>query len=51
MRNNKQNKTKTRKQFGEVKSFQEIYNETSKNSEFKHNQPTPQPQDFDEIEY
>lgn len=38
-------------QYDKVKSFQELSDEISTNPKLKHMQPTPQPKNFDEIEY
>ncbi|WP_163531428.1 MULTISPECIES: hypothetical protein [Halobacillus] len=51
MSDDKLNNKHSKEQFGNIKSYQEINNEVSKNEKLKHKQPTPQPQDFEEIEY
>ncbi|HLR68229.1 MAG TPA: hypothetical protein VK105_14050 [Virgibacillus sp.] len=51
MNNDKLDKKHSKKQFGEVKAYQEINESISKNNELKHKRPTPQPQDFEDIEY
>lgn len=38
-------------QFDQVKSFQEISDEMAIKPNLKQRQPTPQPKDFDEIDY
>ncbi|MFD1040155.1 hypothetical protein ACFQ3N_17420 [Virgibacillus byunsanensis] len=49
MANQKPNNKKD--QSGKVKAYQEINDEIAKNDKLKQKQPTPQPQDFEEIEY
>lgn len=52
MDHNKENKKHTKKQqFGKVKPYQEMNDEIRRNNELKQMQPTPQPQDFEEIDY
>lgn len=35
----------------EVKAYQELNNEIANNDSLKNRQPTPQPKEYDEIEY
>lgn len=49
--NNDKTNKKHYEQLGKVKPYQEINDEISENNKLKQKQPTPQPQDFDEIEY
>lgn len=51
MNNDKENKKSVKKQAGKVKSYQEINNEISDSNTLKQMQPTPQPEDFEEIDY
>lgn len=51
MDSNKLNRKHSKEQSGKVKSYQGINDEISKNDQLKYMQPTPQPQDFEEIEY
>ncbi|MGY0691858.1 hypothetical protein ACW2QC_03585 [Virgibacillus sp. FSP13] len=51
MNNDKENKKHARQQFGKVKPYQEINEEISQNEKLKQKQPTPQPEDFEEIDY
>jgi hypothetical protein len=41
----------SRSQKKQVKAFQEISEEVNKDPKLKNMQPTPQPDDFEEIEY
>ncbi|SES64396.1 hypothetical protein SAMN05216389_101220 [Oceanobacillus limi] len=43
--------TNAKERFGKVKAYQEINKEISTENEVKKQRPTPQPKDFDEIEY
>ncbi|MDC3414511.1 hypothetical protein NC797_16320 [Aquibacillus sp. 3ASR75-11] len=45
------NKKEFKKNEPDVKSYQELNEEISNNKNIKHMQPTPQPKDFEEIEY
>ncbi|WP_171046223.1 hypothetical protein [Lentibacillus cibarius] len=51
MRKNKSDKKHPEKQSGKVKPYQEINNAVSENEDLRSRQPTPQPKDFEEIEY
>ncbi|GGB34193.1 hypothetical protein F3157_05065 [Virgibacillus dakarensis] len=51
MDKNKGNKKHSKEQLGKVKPYQEINNEITSKNELKQMQPTPQPQDFEEIDY
>jgi hypothetical protein len=42
---------KQHNQFNNVKAFQETNEEISYNDDLKNRQPTPQPKEYDEIEY
>lgn len=41
----------TNNQFNKVKLFQELSDELEANPELRNMQPTPEPKDFEEIEY
>jgi hypothetical protein len=47
----KSNNIEKGNQRDEVKAYQETNEEISNNESLKNSQPTPQPKDFDEIEY
>ncbi|WP_158701725.1 hypothetical protein [Lentibacillus sp. Marseille-P4043] len=51
MNHDKENKKDSKQQFGKVKPYQEINDVISQNEELKQRQPTPQPEDFEEIDY
>lgn len=51
MNSDKSKNNHSNEQFGKVKSYQEINDEISKNKKLKNKKPTPQPQDFEEIQY
>ncbi|WP_185959680.1 hypothetical protein [Lentibacillus cibarius] len=51
MRNDKSEKKHLEKQSGKVKPYQEINHAVSENEDLQSRQPTPQPKDFEEIEY
>lgn len=48
---NRKENDETNEKFEQVKSFQEISDEISKKPNMEKRQPTPQPKDFDEIDY
>lgn len=48
---NEGNKDMSNNELTKVKSFQETSDEIQANPELKHMQPTPEPKDFEEIEY
>lgn len=47
----KENDKSSDEQIDQVKSFQEISNDITAKPNLKQRQPTPQPKDFDEIDY
>lgn len=49
--NGKGNKQVSNNQSNKVISFQELSDEIKANPELSHIQPTPEPKDFEEIEY
>lgn len=52
MSHDKEDKKHAKKrQSGKVKPYQEMNDEIAENNELKQMQPTPQPQDFEEIDY
>ncbi len=51
MNNKNSNDKPAKEQFGKVKSYQETNEEIAKNDKLKQKQPTPKPDDFEEIEY